>query len=67
MNQVEKNKKKFFGLREKTDSYLMEDGSQNQKAKGRKNCLIKNKNSIKSIRENHNKFIKNNKLILKTC
>ena len=41
MNQVEKNKKTFFGLREKTDSYLMDDGSQNQKAMCTKNCLIK--------------------------
>ena len=40
---MERNIKKLFGLREKTDSYLMDDASQNKKAKGTKNCLIKKK------------------------
>ena len=33
--------KKFVGLRAKTYSYLIDDGSENKKAKGTKKCVIK--------------------------
>ena len=33
---------KFVGLRAKTNSYLMDDGNENKKAKGTK-CVIKRK------------------------
>ena len=32
---------KFVGLRAKTYSYLIDDGSENKKAKGTKKCVIK--------------------------
>ena len=32
---------KFVGLRAKTYSYLLNDGSEDKKAKGRKKCVIK--------------------------
>ena len=35
---------KFVGLRAKTYSYLIHDGSENKKAKGKKKCVIKNLN-----------------------
>ena len=31
---------KFVGLRVKTDSYLIDDGSEDKKAKGTKKCVI---------------------------
>ena len=34
---------KFVGLRAKTYSYLIDDGSEDKKAKGTKNCVIKRK------------------------
>ena len=34
---------KFFGLRAKTYSYLIDDGSKDKKAKGTKKCVIKRK------------------------
>ena len=34
---------KFFGLRAKTYSYLIDDGSEDRKAKGTKNCVRKRK------------------------
>ena len=34
---------KFVGLRAKTYSYLIDDGSEDKKAKGTKNCAIKRK------------------------
>ena len=35
--------KKFIGLRAKTYSYLIDDGSEDKKAKGTKNCVKKRK------------------------
>ena len=35
---------KFVGLRAKTYSYLIDDGSENKKAKTKKKCVIKNLN-----------------------
>ena len=32
---------KFFGLRAKTYSYLIDDGNEHKKAKGTKKCVIK--------------------------
>ena len=32
---------KFFGLRAKTYSYLIDDGSEDKKAKNKKKCVIK--------------------------
>ena len=34
---------KFAGLRAKTYSYLIDDGSEDEKAKGTKKCVIKRK------------------------
>ena len=34
---------KFVGLRAKTYSYLIDEGSENKKAKGTKKCVIKRK------------------------
>ena len=34
---------KFAGLRAKTYSYIIDDGSEHKKAKGTKNCVIKRK------------------------
>ena len=34
---------KFVGLRAKTYSYLIDDGSEDKKAKGTKKCVIKRK------------------------
>ena len=34
---------KFVGLRAKTHIYLIDDGSENKKAKGTKKCVIKRK------------------------
>ena len=34
---------KFVGLRAKTYTYLIDDGSEDKKAKGTKKCLIKRK------------------------
>ena len=34
---------KFFGLRAKTYSYLIDDGSENKGGKGTKKCVIKRK------------------------
>ena len=43
MNWVEKNLKKIVGLRAKTYSYSINDGSEDKKAKGTKKCVIKRK------------------------
>ena len=32
---------KYFGLRAETYSYLIDDGGENEKAKGTKSCVIK--------------------------
>ena len=37
---------KFIGLRAKTYSYLIGDGSEDKKAKGTKNCVIKRKRKL---------------------
>ena len=37
---------KFVGLREKTFSYLRDDGSEDKKAKGAKGCFIKRKHKF---------------------
>ena len=34
---------KFVGLRAKTHSYLIDDGSEDKKTKGTKKCVIKRK------------------------
>ena len=41
-----KNIIKFVGLREKTFSYLRDDGSEDKKAKGAKGCFIKRKHKF---------------------
>ena len=44
----EKIKIKFFGLRAKTYSYLLGDGSEDKKAKSRKKCVMKSKCKLES-------------------
>ena len=84
--------KKFVTLRTKTYSYLIDDDSEDKKAKDikkvchkrkrkfedYKNCLQaaelknkishleKNKINVKSLKEDHKEFTKNNKIISKT-
>ena len=84
--------RKFVGLRAKTYSYLIDDGSEDKKAKSPKKCVIKiklkfenykncleatqlenqinyiekNKIDIDRIKENHKKFVRKKKPILKT-
>ena len=41
---------KFVGLRAKTYSYLIDDGSEDKKAKGTKKCVIKRKLKFKNCR-----------------
>ena len=41
---------KLVGLRAKTYSYLIEDGSENKKAKGTKNMLSKENLNLKIIK-----------------
>ena len=41
---------KFLGLRTKIYSYLIDDGSTDEKAKGTKKCVIKKKKNSKIIR-----------------
>ena len=41
---------KFVGLRAKTYSYLIDDGSEDKKAKGTKECVIKRKRNLKIIK-----------------
>ena len=41
---------KFVGLRAKSFSYLIEDSSEDKKAKGTKMCVIKKKLSLKIIK-----------------
>ena len=40
---------KFVGLRAKTCSYLIDDGSEENKAKGPKRCVIKRKLKIENL------------------
>ena len=44
MNQIEHclQEKKFVGLRAKSYSYLVNDGSEDEKVKSTKTCVIKN-------------------------
>ena len=74
--------KEVVELRAKTYSYLIDDGSEDKKAKGTKKCVVKRKlkfedykncletthfeNKSHSHKKYHKEFIKNNKLILKT-
>ena len=53
MNQVEKLLQKFFRLRAKTYSYLLDDGSEDKKAKDTKKCVIKRKIKF----ENYQNFL----------
>ena len=39
---------KFVGLRAKTYSYLIDDGSEDKKAKGTKKCIIKRKRKFEN-------------------
>ena len=41
---------KFVGLRAKTCSYIIDDGSKDKKAKGRKMCVIKRKNKLENCK-----------------
>ena len=41
---------KFFRLREKTYSYLVDDSSKNKKTKGTKKCVMKRKLNLKVIK-----------------
>ena len=41
---------KFVGLRAKAYSYLIDDGSENKKAKGTKKCVIKRKLKFESYK-----------------
>ena len=60
---------KFVGLRAKTYSYLIDDGSEDKKAKGTKKCVIKRKlkfqdykNCLKAARiEEKIKYLENKK------
>ena len=64
----------FIGLRAKTYSYLIDYGSEDKKAKDTKECAIKHyvaskkfiKTVQKQLKNDHQEFIKRNKLILKT-
>ena len=60
---------KFFELRAKTYSYLIDDGSEDKKAKGRKRCIIKTlkfencKNSLKATElDNKIKYLQKSKI-----
>ena len=41
---------KFVGLRAKTYSYLIDDGSEDKKAKGTKKCVIKRKLKLENYK-----------------
>ena len=42
--------KEFLGLRANFYSYLIDDGSEDKKAKGTKKCVIKTKLNLKTIK-----------------
>ena len=42
--------KKFAGLRGKTYSYLIDDGTEDKKAKGTKSCVIKRKSMFENYK-----------------
>ena len=52
----------FVGLRAKTWAYLMDNGSENKKAKGRKKCVIKRRLMF----ENYTDCLFNDKIILQS-
>ena len=54
--------KEFCALRAKAYAYLMDDDSENKKAKGTKNCVIKRQLMFK----NYTDSLFNNKIILKS-
>ena len=61
---------KFVGLRAKTSSYLIDDGSEDKKAKGTKKCVIKRKIKFENYKncleatqlENKIKYLEKNKI-----
>ena len=61
---------KFVGLRAKTYSYLIDDGSEDKKAKGTKKCVIKRKLKFENYkncfeatqRENKINYLEKNKI-----
>ena len=61
---------KFIGLRGKTYSYLIDDGSEDKKAKGTKKCVIKTKHKFENYKncleatqlENEINYLENNKI-----
>ena len=61
---------KFFGLRGKTYSYLINDGSEDKKAKDTKKCIIKRKLNFEIYRrcleatqlDNKVKYLEKNKI-----
>ena len=55
---VGKNVTKFVGLKVKIYSYLIDYGSENKKAKGTKNCVIKRKLKF----ENYKNYLQANEL-----
>ena len=63
---------KFVGLRAKTYSYLIDDGSEDKKAKGTKKCVIKRKLKFENYKscleatqlDNKIKYIEKNKIII---
>ena len=50
MNQAEKIMTKFVGLTEKTYSYLINDGSEDKKAKCTIKCVIKRKLKLENCK-----------------
>ena len=52
----------FVGLRAKAYAYLMDDDSENKKAKGTKKCVIKRKLMFKNYKD----CLLNNKIILQS-
>ena len=65
---------KFVRLRAKTHSYLIDDGSEDKKAKGTKKCVIKRKLKFENYKscleatqlDNKMKYLVKNKSILRT-
>ena len=61
---------KFVGLRAKTYSYLIDDGSEDKKAKGTKKCVIKRKLKFENYKncleatqlDNKIKYLEKNKI-----
>ena len=52
----------FVGLRPKTYSYLINDGSGDKKPTGTKKCIIKQRLKF----EDYEKYLQNNKIILRS-